>query len=139
MIYCERSLETEISRYSRHELLRVIGSVGQEQIKKSRVFVAGLGAQGSIVSILLSRAGVGFLRIADLDAPEMHNLHRQILYDEADVISGLPKAEAARKHLLEGNSRIEIEGVAEAIGPDNVDYHVSGVDLVVDEIGRAHV
>lgn len=127
-------METEISRYNRHELLRVIGRSGQEKIEKSRVFVAGLGALGSVIAILLARAGVGFLRIADLDAPEMHNLHRQILYDESDVINGMPKAKSALKHLMAANSHIEVDAVDAAIGPDNIDRLVSGVDLVVDAV-----
>jgi molybdopterin-synthase adenylyltransferase len=98
------------------------------------VLVTGLGALGSVIAILLARAGVGFLRIVDLDGPELHNLQRQILYDEADVINGLPKAEAARAHLLAANSCIEIEAVQARIGSDNVDDLVSGIDLVVDAL-----
>jgi adenylyltransferase/sulfurtransferase len=115
-------------------LLRVIGEDGQKKIEKSRVFVAGLGALGSIISMLLARAGVGFLRIADHDAPEIHNLHRQLLYDEADVVSGLSKAEAARNRLLAANSQVEIEAVTTLIGPDNVESLTEGVDLVVDAL-----
>ncbi len=115
-------------------LLRVIGEDGQKNIEKSRVFVAGLGALGSIISMLLARAGVGFLRIADHDAPEIHNLHRQLLYDEADVARGLSKAEAARNRLLEANSEIEVEAVTALIGPENVETLTEGVDLVVDAL-----
>jgi molybdopterin-synthase adenylyltransferase len=124
----------EIPRYSRHTLLRVMGEDGQEKVRNSRVFVAGLGALGSLISILLARAGVGFLRIADQDAPEIHNLHRQILYDESDVESGLSKAEIARRRLLEANSEIRVEAVPAVIGPDNVHELIQGVDLVVDAL-----
>ncbi len=127
-------MEPEIPRYSRHMLLRVIGENGQKKIEKSRVFVAGLGALGSIISMLLVRAGVGFLRIADHDSPEIHNLHRQILYDEADVGSGISKTEAARNRLLAANSQVEIEAVTALIGPDNVEALTEGVDLVVDAL-----
>ena len=115
-------------------LLRVIGEDGQKKIEKSRVFVAGLGALGSIISILLARAGVGFLRIADHDAPEIHNLHRQILYDEEDVVRGLSKAEAARNRLHAANSQVEIEAVTTLIGPDNVEALTEDIDLVVDAL-----
>jgi adenylyltransferase/sulfurtransferase len=124
----------EISRYSRHELLRVIGTEGQEKITKSRVLVAGLGALGSVIAMLLARAGVGFLRIVDIDAPEMHNLQRQVLYEEADVGAGTPKAEAARIRLLAANSQIAIEAVTARIGSDNIDELMSGIDLVVDAL-----
>ncbi|MBI3759307.1 MAG: ThiF family adenylyltransferase, partial [Deltaproteobacteria bacterium] len=39
------------------------------------------------------RAGVGHLRIVDRDFLELHNLQRQVLFDENDVNEGLPKAE----------------------------------------------
>lgn len=127
-------MEPEIPRYSRHMLLRVIGEDGQKKIEKARVFVAGLGALGSIISILLARAGVGFLRIADHDSPEIHNLHRQILYDEEDVARGLSKAEAARNRLRAANSQVEIEAVTALIGPDNVEALTEDIDLVVDAL-----
>jgi adenylyltransferase/sulfurtransferase len=123
-----------VPRYSRHTLLRVIGEEGQRRIEQSRVLIAGLGALGSVAAMLLARAGVGFMRIVDQDAPELHNLQRQVLYDEIDVQSGLSKAEAAFVHLRAANSSIEIEPVNAAIGPDNVEALVGGVDLVVDAL-----
>ncbi len=123
-----------IPRYSRHSLLRVIGEEGQRRIEQSRILVAGLGALGSVAAMLLARAGVGFMRIVDQDAPELHNLQRQVLYNETDVHSGLSKAEAAFAHLKAANSSIEIEPVSAAIGPDNVEALVGGVDLVVDAL-----
>lgn len=122
------------TRYSRHELLKIIGREGQARIERARVFVAGLGALGSLISMLLARAGVGFLRIADLDAPELHNLHRQILYDEQDVQTGLSKAEIARKRLHAANSGVEIEAFTAAVNGDNVGQLIDGVDLVVDAL-----
>ncbi len=127
-------MQPAIPRYSRHVLLKMIGEEGQARIEKSRVFVAGLGALGSLIATLLARAGVGFLRIADLDSPELHNLHRQILYDEPDVARGVSKAQAAKERLLATNSSVEVEAVVATIGPDNVDRLVTGVDLVVDAL-----
>ncbi len=125
---------SEPPRHSRHELLRMIGPEGQERIRRSRVFVAGLGALGSLVAILLARAGVGFLRIADVDKPELHNLHRQILFDEADVQRGLSKAQVAENKLRAANSEIEIEAITAAIGPENVEELTRDVDVVVDAL-----
>ncbi|HTY23094.1 MAG TPA: HesA/MoeB/ThiF family protein [Desulfomonilaceae bacterium] len=123
-----------IPRYSRHALLKMIGEEGQAKIEKSRVFIAGLGALGSLIAILLARAGVCFLRVVDPDSPELHNLHRQILYDESDLARGLSKAEIAKQRLVEANSAVEVEAIATAIGPDNVHELISGVDLVVDAL-----
>ncbi|MGC8658921.1 MAG: HesA/MoeB/ThiF family protein [Desulfomonilaceae bacterium] len=124
-------------RYSRHVLLDIIGQEGQKKIRNGRVLVAGLGALGSTVSILLARAGVGFLRIVDKDSPELHNLHRQTLYNEVDVSSGLSKAEAARFHLLSMASEVEIEAVNQEIREDNVSNLLDGIDLVVDALDNS--
>jgi molybdopterin-synthase adenylyltransferase len=127
-------METEIARYSRHTLLRVVGEEGQKRIEQARVFLAGLGALGSLIAVLLARAGVGFLRIADQDAPELHNLHRQILYDEEDVKRGLNKVVSAAPRLRASNSRVQIDARPVAIGADNVEELIDGVDLVVDAL-----
>lgn len=127
----------DIPRFSRHILLSVIGEQGQERIARSRVLVAGLGALGSLIANLLARAGVGFLRIVDLDSPELHNLHRQLLYDESDVASGLSKVEAAKRRLRAACSAVEIEAVQAVIGPDNAMELTDGVDLVVDALDNA--
>ena len=115
-------------------LLKVIGPEGQKRIENSRVFVAGLGALGSLIAMLLARAGVGFLRIADLDEPELHNLHRQLLYNETDLERGLSKATLAEERLRKANSEIEVEAVTAAVGADNIDRLTDGVDLVVDAL-----
>lgn len=122
------------SRYSRHELLRMIGPEGQAKIRRSSVFVAGVGALGSLIAILLARAGVGFLRIADSDKPELHNLQRQILYDESDIQSGLSKAQIARERLRAANSEVEIQALTATIGEDNIEDLIQGVDVVVDAL-----
>jgi adenylyltransferase/sulfurtransferase len=136
-------MKEPVPRYSRHTLLKVFGEKGQDKIEKSRVFVAGLGALGSLIAILLARAGVGFLRVADWDAPELHNIHRQILYDEADTVSGISKARAAEKRLKAAASNVEIEAVDAQIGPDNIDELIKDVDVVVDALdniaARYHV
>lgn len=130
-------MEPAVPRYSRHMLLKVIGEEGQKNIEKSRVLVAGLGALGSTIAILLARAGVSFLRIADVDMPELHNLHRQILYDEIDVHRGVSKAQAAAERLKAANSAVEIEAVHAAISSENIEAMVENVDLVVDALDNA--
>jgi adenylyltransferase/sulfurtransferase len=127
-------MNDRIPRHHRHTLLKKIGPEGQERIEKARVLVAGLGALGSLIAMLLARAGVGFLRIVDMDTPELHNLHRQLLYDEADLERGLSKAEQAEERLIAANSEIQIEAVTAAVGPDNIDRLTEGIDLVVDAL-----
>lgn len=112
----------------------MIGQDGQRRISKSGVLVVGLGALGSLISTLLARAGVGFLRIVDVDSPETHNLQRQILYDEADVASGLSKAQSAERKLRGANSEAQIEAVTARVGPQNISQLAQGVDLIIDAL-----
>lgn len=94
--------------------------------------MAGCGALGSAAATLLARAGVGFIRLVDKDFLELHNLHRQILYDEEDVSSGLPKAVLAKRHLQRVNSSIQVEAVVAEMGHSNIGSLVQDVDLIVD-------
>lgn len=136
-------MEDRPSRYSRHTLLEVLGPEGQERIQRARVLVAGLGALGSLISLLLARAGVGYLRVVDRDAPELHNLHRQILYDEADTTSGLSKARIAERRLRAGASNVVVESLNAQIGAENIRDLIENVDVVVDALdnmeARYHV
>lgn len=109
-----------------------LGEAGQERISSSRALVVGCGALGSVIANTLARAGVGRLRIVDRDFLELNNLQRQVLYDEADVASGLPKAIAAANKLRSINSQIEIEPLVADISAANILELMQGVDVVVD-------
>jgi len=119
-------------RYSRQTRFPPIGPGGQSRLAAGRVAIVGCGALGSVVSLALVRAGVGFLRLIDRDVPERSNLPRQVLFDEADVAAGLPKAVAAARHLREINSAATIEPVVADLTAANVDGLLTGCDLVVD-------
>ncbi len=130
-------MDTVNSRYSRHILLNVIGQEGQTKIEAARVLVTGQGALGSLISVLLARAGVGFLRIVDKDLPEIHNLHRQILYDDDDCCGDITKVQAARRHLVKSAPSLEIDAVHAEITAENVDSIVNSVDVVVDAVDNS--
>ncbi len=127
-------MQNVLDRHSRHILLSNIGEKGQELISEARVLVAGVGALGSMISILLARAGVGFIRIVDYDKPEMHNLHRQIIFTESDTKTGAFKADAAAEHLREANSQIIIEPVNIKIDDSSAERLVKDVDIVLDAL-----
>jgi adenylyltransferase/sulfurtransferase len=124
----------DLSRYARQTVFYQIGEKGQRRLAEGRAVVAGCGALGSVITSLLVRAGVGFVRMIDRDFVELNNLQRQVLYDEDDVRAGLPKAAAAAEKLRRVNSDIEIEGIVADLNSSNAERLLSGFDVVVDAI-----
>ena len=118
------------TRYSRQTQLQQIGTAGQQTFRQSSVLIVGAGGLGCQVAAQLAGAGIGQLRIVDHDMVVLSNLHRQILFREADV--GKPKAEAAARELAAINSEIEINAAAARLSPANVANLINGVDAVVD-------
>ena len=119
-------------RYSRQILFNGIGRDGQEKLLNSRVLLVGCGALGASHAEMLSRAGVGRLRIVDRDFVEYTNLQRQTLFKESDAAERLPKAAAAKKRIAEINSEIDVEEVIADVNNSNVESLIDGCDLVLD-------
>jgi adenylyltransferase/sulfurtransferase len=109
-----------------------IGREGQERLQGARVGLVGCGALGSAIANNLVRAGVGLLRIADKDYPEIHNLHRQVLFTEDDVARRVPKAEAAAAHLRAANSQVTVEPVVTTIDAETMADFADGLQILVD-------
>jgi molybdopterin/thiamine biosynthesis adenylyltransferase len=120
------------SRFSRQIRFAPFGPEGHERLAKSTAVIVGCGALGTVQATLLARAGIGTLRLVDRDYVEESNLQRQILYTEKDAQSGLPKAEAARIHLLEANSGVNIEALVSDLNPENADDLLGGADVILD-------
>lgn len=119
-------------RYSRQILFQGIGAIGQEKILNARVLIVGCGALGASHAEMLSRAGVGHLKIVDRDFVEFTNLQRQTLFKESDAAERLPKAIAAKMRISEINSGIDVEAVVADVNRSNVERIVADADLVLD-------
>ena len=116
--------------YIRQITMPELGKAGQQRLSKASVAVIGVGGLGSVSSLYLTLAGVGYLRLVDQDTVELHNLHRQVLYSRKDL--RYPKVEAAAKKLKEVNPDVKIDIVPENVRRSNVDSIIDGVDCVVD-------
>ena len=121
-----------MERYRKQVLFSGLREDGQRRLLASRALVCGCGALGTVVAETLVRAGVGFVRIVDRDFVELSNLQRQVLFDEHDVRSRLPKAVAAAEKLRRINSEIVIEPIVADIDAGNVRSLVEGIDLILD-------
>ncbi|MEM3616455.1 MAG: HesA/MoeB/ThiF family protein [Candidatus Bathyarchaeia archaeon] len=116
--------------YSRQLVMKELGREGQEKLAKAKVAVVGLGGLGTVSSLYLTLAGVGYLRLIDQDTVEPHNLHRQVLYTPKDL--RYPKAEVSAKKLMGINPFVKVEAVPENLNVDNAEKLLKGVDCVVD-------
>lgn len=117
-------------RFSRQIMLDGIGSVGQERIANSSVLVVGLGGLGCPVSLYLAGAGVGRLGLADPDTVSVSNLHRQLLYSDADT--GVAKTEAALRRLRKVSPTAAFITYPEGLTPENAAEVIGQYDLVID-------
>ncbi len=120
----------ELRRYSRHLIMPEVGTRGQRRLKASKVLMVGTGGLGSPLGLYLAAAGVGKLGLVDFDVVDESNLHRQVLFSDADV--GRPKTEAAAERLHGINPHIELVPHETKLDSGNALDLFADYDLVVD-------
>ncbi len=101
------------------------------RLEDARVAVVGVGGLGCPVIEGLATAGVGHLTLIDDDVVELTNLHRQLLYGDADV--GSSKLEAARRAVQRlSGGRTHVTLVEGRWLPDTARALAQGVHLVIE-------
>ena len=120
----------EVERYSRQLVLPEVGPGGQGKLKRSSVMVVGAGGLGIPASVYLAAAGVGKIGIVDGDVVERSNLHRQVIYSEADV--GKAKADVAGMKLEEVNPHVSVVPHNLRLDSANALKLLEGYDVVLD-------
>ncbi len=125
-------MTNDAKRYQRHLVMPEVGPTGQARLAQAAVLVIGVGGLGGYHAELLVRAGIGRVRLADRDRVDWSNLPRQIQFDERDAAAQALKAERAAERLRAINHAVTIEAHAVAVGPDNIEALLNGIDLVLD-------
>ena len=123
---------SDSDRYSRQTLFAPIGPAGQQKLASAHVAIVGIGATGAATASLLARSGVGTLTLIDRDFVEPSNLQRQVLFTEADAHAHLPKAEAARRHIIAFHSGIAVHAKIADLIPANIAALLAGAHLICD-------
>jgi molybdopterin/thiamine biosynthesis adenylyltransferase/molybdopterin synthase catalytic subunit/rhodanese-related sulfurtransferase len=121
---------SHMQRYARQMILPEVGRIGQNRLQQSRVLVVGAGGLGSTALSYLAGAGIGTLGICDADRLDATNLHRQVLYRDADI--GQPKAELAKAALLALNPTCRIHTYPYALTPENAAEMLAPYDVIID-------
>lgn len=120
----------ERGRYARHLTLPELGIEGQKRLKASSVLCVGAGGLGSPLLLYLAAAGIGRIAIVDDDCVEVSNLQRQVIHGEGTV--GQPKAQSARRRMLDLNPHCQVEEHRCRITAANALDLIADHDLVVD-------
>ncbi|QTA92423.1 THIF-type NAD/FAD binding fold-containing protein [Desulfonema magnum] len=120
----------ELTRYNRQIIIPEIGEQGQKKLRQAKVFIAGMGGLGSVSAYYMAAAGIGTLKIADMDHVLLGNLNRQILYGINDIKR--PKTESALEKLRELNPFCHILPVQEEICDENVMDMVADCEIILD-------
>ena len=119
-----------MSRYARQMQVPGVGAIGQARLTASHVLIVGAGGLGCTVIPALAAAGVGRLTIIDPDQVEMSNLHRQTLFNAADL--GLHKAISAAACARALNLDCQATALTVRLDPGNAPGLIGDADLVVD-------
>jgi len=106
-----RKSKINTERYNRQ--IALIGSEGQEKLKKACVMIIGAGGLGNIAAKFLASSGVGKLIIIDHDVVEESNLNRQFLFNKKQIKR--PKAIALKETLYKINPETKVEGVVKKL------------------------
>jgi len=120
----------QLTRYSRHILLKEVGLEGQSQLLKAKVLLVGAGGLGCPAGLYLAAAGVGTLGIIDSDRVDLTNLQRQILHGTSDV--GRPKTESAKEMIGRINPDVKVVTYQERLTPQNAIEIFQEYDIILD-------
>jgi molybdopterin/thiamine biosynthesis adenylyltransferase len=125
----------QLERYSRHIILKEVGSQGQQKLLNGKVLVIGTGGLGSPAAMFLAAAGVGTIGLVDFDAVELSNLQRQIIHFTRDV--GKAKVISGKEKLNEMNPDVNVVTYQEMLNSNNIitvindkdyDFIIDGTD-----------
>ena len=122
--------DDQLLRYSRQLMVEEFDLAGQDALAGARVLVVGCGGLASPATLYLAGAGDGELVLADDDAVELSNLHRQVAFRSADV--GQSKAEALKAQLLALNPEVSVQAHTLRVDVDWLDREVAAASVVLD-------
>ena len=103
-------------------------------LENAKVGIAGAGGLGSNVAMLLVRAGLKKLVIADFDVVGESNLNRQFFFRRQ---LGAKKVDALAENLRLIEPELDLALHDTRLAPDNIDYVFAGCQIIVEAFDSA--
>jgi molybdopterin/thiamine biosynthesis adenylyltransferase len=110
--------------------LGLISPDEQQQLRKCRVAIAGMGGVGGIDLVTLARLGIGNFNIADPDVFELANTNRQ--YGATSSTLGRSKAVVMAEVIRDINPQADVRVFTDPVGVANADEFLKHVNILVD-------
>lgn len=104
----------------------------QEILQLSTVAIAGCGGMGGLLAAILLRAGVGHIKIADLEVFDISNLNRQFAANQNSI--GLPKVIETARMLRSITEDTQISVYPDGISPTTITSFLEDASVICDEI-----
>lgn len=117
-------------RYARQIILKRFGEEAQSKLSSAHIIVIGAGGLGCPVLQYLVSAGIGRITVVDDDKVALHNIHRQVLYDESNI--GELKVEVAKQKLNLLNSEVEVIAISKRLNQQLAMELFPSASIVVD-------
>jgi adenylyltransferase/sulfurtransferase len=120
----------QYERYSRQILLPQLGEAGQQKLLQAKLLIIGAGGLGSAMLPYLTAAGIGHIGICDDDTIQLHNLHRQVIYNSSQI--GMQKATCAAAFINSLNPDILVSIYTERLTNKNALSIFEQYDIIAD-------
>ncbi len=120
-------------RYLRNQ--QIISFEDQIKLAQTKLGIIGAGGLGGQSIILLSRLGIGYLRIVDYDVFDESNLNRQALSSMKTI--GKYKVDVAQETVQTINPAVIVDSIKEKMVKENIAKLLNGLDIVIDALDNA--
>ncbi|MCO6523816.1 MAG: molybdopterin-synthase adenylyltransferase MoeB [Candidatus Schmidhempelia sp.] len=120
----------EYLRYDRQISIKAFDIDGQQQLKKSKALIIGMGGLGCSVAQYLTASGIGKLTLVDFDIVSESNLSRQILYSDQHI--GKLKVKIAAEELKKHNGSVDITAITSKLDDQALIKQVKLHDILID-------
>lgn len=122
--------DEQIERYSRHIILKEVGTKGQKKLLNGSVLIIGAGGLGAPAALYLAAAGVGHIGIVDADEVDLSNLQRQVIHATADI--GKAKVKSAKESMEAINPDVKVSTYRMFVDSTNVRELIREYDFIID-------